>query len=150
MQVETTRFGPIEISDDRIITFPKGILGFPSQRDYVLLQTNEEGNFFWLQSATQPELAFVVCDPRLFVPDYDVPPRTEEFGAIELKDTKRAQVLIIVNKVDRMLTGNLQGPLVINTVNRRGLQLVLSEKKYDTRHPLINLDCSPQCVSKTA
>jgi len=58
---------------------------------------------------------------------------------------------VIVNKVDRTLTGNLQGPLLINAVNRRGRQLVLSEKKYSTRHPLMNLPAPQQAqVSKTA
>lgn len=151
MQVQTTRFGPVELEQERIITFPKGILGFPQQREFVLLQTSDEGNFFWLQSVDRPELAFVVCDPLLFVPDYKVPMKAEEFAQISLSSMEQAQVLIIVNKVDRSLTGNLQGPLVINAANRQGLQLVLSEKKYDTRHPLINLD-APQLrqVSKTA
>ena len=151
MQVQTTRFGPVELEQERIITFPKGILGFPQQREFVLLQTSDEGNFFWLQSVDRPELAFVVCDPLLLVPDYKVPMKAEEFAQISLSSMEQAQVLIIVNKVDRSLTGNLQGPLVINAANRQGLQLVLSEKKYDTRHPLINLD-APQLrqVSKTA
>lgn len=151
MQVNTTRFGPVEVEEARTLIFPKGMLGFPEDREFVLLQTGDEGNFFWLQSVPRPELAFVVCDPRLFVPDYQVPAKMDEFAAIELTDMATAQVLIVVNKVGRTLTGNLQGPLVINAVSRKGLQLVLSEKKYDTRYPLINLDSSqPQCVSRTA
>lgn len=140
MKVQTTRFGEIEVDAERVIRFEKGILGFPDEREYVLLQTNEEGNFFWMQSASRPELAFVVSDPLLFVPDYQVPVKQEDYEQIELESMSDAQVLIIVNKVDRMLTGNLQGPLVINSLNRKGRQLVLSEKKYSTRHPLVDLD----------
>jgi len=150
MQVKTTRFGVVEVDADRVLKFPEGVLGFPDQRVYVLLQTNEEGNFFWLQSIDRPELAFVVCDPLLFVPDYRVPAKTEEFKQIHLKAMSNAQVFIVVNKVDRMLTGNLQGPLVINVVNRQGRQLVLSEKKYSTRHPLMSLEVKGKEVSKTA
>jgi flagellar assembly factor FliW len=152
MKVKTTRFGEIEVDQERVIRFPKGILGFPEEQEFVLLQTNDEGNFFWLQSSLRPELAFVVSDPLLFVPDYQVPVKEEDFEQIELKQMADAQVLIIVNKVDRALTGNLQGPLVINATNRLGRQLVLSEKKYSTRHPLVDLDRSEedQKVSKTA
>ncbi len=50
MQVNTTRFGLVELEQERVITFAKGLLGFPDNKDYVLLQTNNEGNFFWLQS----------------------------------------------------------------------------------------------------
>ena len=151
MKVKTTRFGEIEVDQERVIRFEKGILGFPDDSDYVLLQTNDEGTFFWLQSTSREELAFVVSDPLLFVPNYQVPVKRDDFEKIGLDDMAAAQVLIIVNKVDRMLTGNLQGPLVINSLNHLGCQLVLSEKKYDTRHPLLTLDESKaKQVSKTA
>ena len=139
MRVNTTRFGEIEIDEQRIMNFPKGFLGFPENALFALLQTNNEGSFFWLQSIERPELAFVVCDPVLFVPDYQVPIKGDELEQIDLEDMTNAQVLVIVNKVGKSLTGNLQGPLVINVQNRMGKQMVLSEKKYSTRHPLMEL-----------
>ena len=149
MEVKTTRFGFIEVNEKRLLFFPKGILGFPQCKSFVLVQTNDEGNFFWLQSVDCAELAFVVCDPLLFVPDYQVPIKPDEFTDICLNKMDDAQTLIIVNKVDNTLTGNLQGPLVLNAANRQGLQLVLSEKKFSTRHPLMNLELKTK-VSKTA
>ena len=150
MEVKTTRFGFIEVNEQRLLLFPKGILGFPENKRFVLVQTNDEGNFFWLQSVDRAELAFVVCDPLLFVPDYQVPIKSDEFTDIGLDKMDHAQVLIIVNKIGNTLTGNLQGPLVLNGRNRQGLQLVLSEKKYSTRHPLMNLEVKQKKVSKTA
>ena len=150
MRIKTTRFGEIEVDESRIIKFPKGILGFPDDLEYALLQTNNEGNFFWLQSVGKPELAFVVCDPVLFVPDYQVPVKLDDLSQIDLTSLDNAQVLTIVNKSDRSLTGNLQGPLVINVINRHGKQVVLSEKKYSTRHPLLELPAPDKQVSKTA
>ncbi|MBN2376813.1 MAG: flagellar assembly protein FliW [Sedimentisphaerales bacterium] len=150
MKIQTTRFGLIEVDQSRLLKFPTGVLGFPDITEYALLQTNDEGNFFWLQALDRSDVAFVVCDPLLFVPDYQVPIRPEDCEQIGLKSMDDAQVLIIVNKVDRTLTGNIQGPLVINAINRTGRQLVLSEKKYSTRHPLINLDSPQRQISKTA
>jgi flagellar assembly factor FliW len=60
----------------------------------------------------------------------------EELG---LDGTGDAQVLVIVNKRDQSLTANLQGPLVVNSANRRALQLVLAEKRWSTRHELVQL-----------
>jgi len=150
MKVETTRFGQIEVDENRLIKFSSGLLGFPDDHDYALVQTNNEGNFFWLQSIDQPEVAFVVCDPLLFLPDYQVPVKPEDLVKIDLKNMDDVQVLIIVNKIGRTLTGNLQGPLVINVGNRHGRQLVLSEKKYSTRHPLMELVPAEKQISKTA
>lgn len=139
MQVRTTRFGTIEIADDRIITFPKGLLGFSEHRRYCLLEPAEDSCFFWLQSLEDQTLAFVVTDPSFFVPDYSVPIRAEQMGDLALARLEDAQVFIIVNKVDQTLTGNLQGPLVINTLTRSGEQFVLAEKRWTTRHPLVTL-----------
>ena len=56
MNLETTRFGNVEIDDDRVITFPSGLLGFSSYDSFVLLQPDEQGVFFWLQSGDQLDL----------------------------------------------------------------------------------------------
>ena len=137
--ISTSRFGQLEVDPDRFITFDKGILGFPKQREYALIQTGEGSGFFWLQSVERQELAFVICDPRLFVADYQVPVKLEDLECIGLNDEENAQVFTIVNKVDDLLTGNFQGPLVVNVVNRRARQLVLSDKRYSTRHPLMRI-----------
>ena len=149
MIIETSRFGQIEVDGDRLITFDQGILGFAKQHQYALVQTGEGSGFFWLQSVCTVDLAFVVCDPRLFVADYQVPVKLDELQTIGLTDPANAQVFIIVNKVDDLLTGNFQGPLVVNVLNRKARQLVLSDKRYSTRHPLMRVP-RQEAVSKTA
>jgi flagellar assembly factor FliW len=139
MQVRTSRFGTVEIAEDRVITFPKGLLGFSSCTRFCLLEPSEDACFFWLQSLDEPGLAFVVTDPMFFVADYSVPVRPEQMAELGLAKFDDAQVFVIVNKVDQLLTGNLQGPLVINTLSRTGEQMVLIEKRWTTRHPLVNL-----------
>jgi flagellar assembly factor FliW len=139
MIIQTSRFGPLDVDADRMITFERGILGFPQYRQYVLIQPEYDATFYWLQCVEANDLAFVVTDPLLFVPDYSVPIREEtrlELGIVE--DTE-AQVLVIVNKVGDTLTANLQGPLVIHATSRLGAQIVVSEKKYQTRHPILQL-----------
>ena len=147
MEVRTTRFGVIEIAEDRVITFPKGLLGFPQHRRFCLLEPGDDACFFWLQSVDDPDLAFVVTDPSLFVSEYAVQIRPEQMNTLELKDLADAQVFVIVNKVDQTLTGNLQGPLVVNTLTRSGEQMVLAEKKWTTRHPLLKVGPSTQAAS---
>lgn len=137
--IQTSRFGQLEVDEDRLMTFGEGILGFPEQKKYALVQTGHGSGFYWLQSIDAPDVAFVLCDPRLFVTDYQVPVKLEELKGIELTDVDHAQVFVIVNKVGDLLTGNFQGPLVVNVSNRQGRQLVLSDKRYSTRHPLMRV-----------
>jgi len=139
MEVRTTRFGVVHVAEDRVIHFPKGLLGFTNQSRFCLLEPGEDACFFWLQSVDEPSLAFVITDPSLFVPEYSVPIRPEQMIELKLNKLEDAQVFVIVNKVDTTLTGNLQGPLIINTLTRTGEQMVLAEKRWTTRHPLVKV-----------
>ena len=139
MEIDTTRFGKLSVDDDRIMTFPRGLLGFPAYTRFALIQTGQENYFFWLQSVDEPALAFVVADPSIFFKDYDVPIREEVQAELQLEDPGHVQVFVICNKVDEWLTGNLLGPLVVNAINRTGAQVVLTEKKWTTRQPLLKL-----------
>ena len=140
MEIESTRFGQLVVDDERIITFPHGLLGFPEHARFALIQTGEENYFFWLQAVDDPNLAFVVTDPTIFFKDYDVPVREETRQELHATDPSFLQVFVICNKVGDWLTGNLLGPLVVNAANRLAQQIVLTEKKYTTRQPLMRLD----------
>lgn len=147
MMVETTRFGQVEVDETKLMVFPRGLLGFPFQKHYALVQTGQNSAFYWLQAVDRPELAFVVTDPRLFVADFKVPAKSEDLKQLDLEGAEEAQLFVIVNKMDGVLTGNLQGPLVINATTRVGKQLVLSDKRYSTRYPLMQLPAAAPAVA---
>ena len=139
MNLETTRFGNVEIDDDRVINFSSGLLGFSSYSKFVLLQPDEQGVFFWLQSTEAPDLAFVVTDPALWITDYQANIRKDQMEELGMNELADAQVLVIVNKRDDSITSNLQGPLVVNVQGRIGMQLVLADKRWSTRHELLQV-----------
>ena len=150
MQVQTSRFGPVDVDESRIIQFPRGILGFPKFKGYVLIQPEADATFYWLQSIEAADLAFVVTDPLLFIPDYQIPLREESRQELGLADLSEANVLVIVNKVGDTLTANLQGPLVIHATTRIAAQIVISERKYQTRHPIVELQRSGKAATPAA
>ncbi len=149
MEIETTRFGRISVDDQRIMTFPRGLLGFPEHQRYALIQTSDENYFFWLQCVDEPNLAFVVTDPTIFFKDYDVPLREDTASELEIDDPAASQIFVICNKSGDWLTGNLLGPIVVNVINRRAQQVVLTEKKWTTRQPLMRLQ-SEVALAKSA
>ena len=150
MEVRTTRFGVLEIAEVRVIHFPKGLLGFGQATRFCLLEPGEDSCFFWLQCIDDAGLAFVVTDPTMFVPEYSVPIRSEQLVELKLDKLDDAQVFVIVNKIEDQLTGNLQGPLVVNTLSRTGEQMVLAEKRWTTRHPLVRVAESVGAAAKSA
>lgn len=139
MEIETTRFGVLEVDEQRILQFPRGLLGFPDYTRYALIQTGEENYFFWLQCVDDPNLAFVVTDPTIFFKDYEAPIKDETMADLKLADPRFAQIFVICNKVGEWLTGNLLGPIIVNAANCLAQQVVLTEKKWTTRQPLLRL-----------
>ncbi len=146
MNVQTTRFGTVEVDAERVITFDTGLLGFADFKRYVLLQPDDDAVFFWLQSCDDPALAFVVTDPALWVADYEATIRREQMEELGLERIDDAQVFVIVNRYDRSLTANLQGPLVVNAASRRAVQLVLADRRWTTRHEIVELGTERQAV----
>jgi flagellar assembly factor FliW len=139
MEIKTSRFGILTVDEQRLMTFPRGLLGFPNRQRFALVQTGQGNYFFWLQSVDDPNLAFVVTDPTTFFKDYEVPMREETLGDLEFSDLKFAQVFVICNKLGDWLTGNLLGPIIVNSESRIAQQVVLTEKKWTTRQPLLRI-----------
>lgn len=147
MMVNTTRFGEVELDEQRVITFPKGLLGFPRFTQFALLMPEQDSFFYWMQSTQTPDLAFVVTNPTLFVPTYRIPIKSDQIQALGIESPTDAEVFIVVNKRGNLLTGNLQGPLVIHISKRIGEQLVLSDRRYTTRMPLLELNTPVEAMS---
>ncbi len=138
MKCTSTRFGLFEVRAESILTFPSGLLGFPEQQRYVILDHDTEAPFKWLQSVEEPSLAFVIMYPALFQPGYQIDVPTDalaEIGAKEREDLALVVILTIPSDDPGRITANLRGPLVVSHKTKLGKQLVLSED-YPTRHPL--------------
>ena len=140
MKVETSRFGTLDVLEDRIIHLPSGLFGFPEDKRYVLFEHKKGSPFFWLQSVDDSGLAFVLIDPLLVKPDYEIQISPEDLDELALKEVPAdIQTLVIVNITpgERVeLTANLLGPIVVNVKKRLGKQIVLEEGKYSLRHPI--------------
>ena len=150
MEIQTTRFGVVSITAEQLIEFPRGLIGFAKAVEFALLAAPSNEGFYWLQSVIEPELAFLVTDPQPFFKDYDVPIREETQADLQIADTKDGRLLVICNRVGEWLTGNLLGPLVINIATRKGEQVVLTEKKWTCRQPLMRLNAAEQSMERAA
>lgn len=144
MRIETKIFGEIEISDDKIITFEKGIIGFPELKHFTLLHDEERGTgagIRFLQSLEEPAFAMPVMDPLLVQPGYD--PEVDDNMLSDVGNLTSDNILVLVtvtvpSDLTRMSV-NLQGPIVINVEEHRACQIIIDGDAYPVKFPIYDI-----------
>jgi flagellar assembly factor FliW len=134
MQDDTTNRGE---GMSPMLTFERGLPGFPDAHHFELAPWGEPGGPFSLLRCTSGTPEFLAASPDDFFPDYapEIDDETVEF--LGLGGAEDALVLLIITVTDRAddATANLLGPLVINRHTGRGVQAVLTED-WSTRERL--------------
>ncbi len=139
VSIDSSRFGTIEVDENSLFEFPDGLLGLEESTRSLVLVEQTDTPYFWLHSATDPDVAFVVTDPWQFWPDYDivVPDEVEKRLGLTGPEDVGVMVLVSVRPGDDggepTVTANLLGPLVVSSSTRRGTQLVLDNARYSAR-----------------
>jgi len=138
MKIDTKAYGLIDVEESQKIVFPEGLYGFEDYNNYVILDA-EHQPFYWLQSIDDREIAFVLINPFLFRPDYEVNIGNEEMEEIGITSPEKALIFVIVTipPDGSPMTANLQGPLVINRENMTGKQAILADVRWKTRHDIM-------------
>lgn len=138
MKINTQQFGEIEVREEELLVFPEGMLGFSHAKKFALLESQEVHPFVWLQSIDDPAIAFVIVDPLVILPDYQIQVHPEDIESLDIKTPEDAKVLAVcvVPSDPSNATMNLKGPLIINSRNRLGKQVVLPDPNYSTKEPI--------------
>lgn len=136
MKIETLRFGKIKIDVQNIITIPEGLIGFPDLKHFVLLSDDSEAKLKWLQSVDDGVMSFVLTDPLVFKPDYNVDFSTADIVDLQLENPDDAVVTVVITIPEDpcKITANLKAPIVFNKSIMIGKQIVLKNPLYTTRY----------------
>jgi flagellar assembly factor FliW len=128
------------VDEREVLSLPEGMIGFPGLTRFMMLRHKEGSPFFWLQSLEDGDLAFVLMDPLLLIPDYvlNIPPEDRALLAIEApgNGVQAWAVVTIGRQEPPEITANLLAPLVVNPGARLGKQIVLLDSPYAIRHPV--------------
>ncbi len=138
MEVQTTRFGQVQITEEDVIHFPEGLLGFNQLRRFVLLDDPTDEIFAWLQSCEDPSIAFPVLEPELFTSEYQVNLTRHDLQSLKLESSQGSRNFCIITIPDdpTQMTANLKAPVVINVAQRLAAQVVLQDNHLAIREPI--------------
>ena len=142
MKINTKYFGTIDIGDEKIIHFDNGIPGFDEYKDFTILydiDAEERPFFSWLQSVEEKNLAFPVVNP--FNVDKEYNPVVEDellapLGGITPENTVVLLLATIPSDI-KETSVNMKAPLIINYENRKGMQIIVENDKYQIKHKIL-------------
>lgn len=143
LEIDSKPYGKVKVSQDQLIHFSEGILGFEDLHKYYLLD-RDEGPFYWLQSVDMTEIAFVIINPMFFMADYRLELTQKDFDDIELEkeddieDDLLQYVIVTIPPEDpNKMTANLLGPIIINKSKRIGKQALSLNPEYHVKHNIL-------------
>ncbi len=144
MRLQTRIFGEIEVSEEKIITFPSGIIGFPDMTKFTLIYDEEKGTnagIRWLQSLDEPAFAMPVMDPLVVKEDYNPDVEDELLSGIGEITGDNLLVLVTVSVPADLtkMSVNLQGPIIINVDERKACQVIVDSEEYPVKFPIYEI-----------
>ncbi len=139
MMIQTKHFGEIDLTEDKIISFENGIMGFENFKKFTLLYDSEKEdrpNISWLQSLDETNLALPVINPFLVKSDYDPVVEDELLKPLgELNDENIAIFLVMTIPSDiEKMTVNLKAPIIVNSDTRKGCQIIVENQDYPIKY----------------
>lgn len=141
-----TRLGRQVVDTDKIIHFPRGIIGFEDRKHFTLLQIRPDAPFLVLQCTEDPDLGLLVADPYGFVPDYTIRVGDAEQKLLQITNREELAVLVTVaippGKPQETVI-SLTGPILINHAAKVGLQAPQTDLKGPTKITLNTSDLTP-------
>ncbi len=139
MKIETKYFGQVEINNDDQIRFEHGIPGFSDEREFIFLPM-EDTEFLIMQSLQTPQLAFVTSSPFTFFKDYQIKLQDSVIEQLKIQNEEEVVVLVLLSVQNPFAksTANLVAPIVFNTTEKLGKQVILEHTSYKTKHYIVD------------
>ena len=144
MQLDTLRFGIVEVDQEKVIDFSDGIPGLEQYRKYALLQFEDSYPIVWLQSMDDMGICLPVLDTFKVLPDYVFDIDDTDVKALELNSPDELHVVsvVVIPEDIQGMTVNLAAPIIINTNTGNARQIVLSGSEYNVRAPVFQQICN--------
>lgn len=140
MKITTRNFGEVEFSEEKVINFSEGIPGFRENHKFIIIE-DEESAFVYLQSTEDGKVSFIMINPYLLKKDYTINIKEQYVEALGGGSESQFNVYVIASIISEIedATVNLVAPILIQQETRQGMQIILENTQYTTRHKIVDL-----------
>lgn len=128
-----------DLEDDFIISFPWGMPGLEDCGEFILNTLEDDSPFYYMRCSSRPEIGLLLVNPFAVFNDYEFDLDDEVVDQLRITDQKQMAVLCTVNTRNGVesATVNLLAPVVINIELLQAKQVVLNDRRYSFRTPLV-------------
>jgi flagellar assembly factor FliW len=136
-----------EYAESDVLHFPKGLVGLPELRRWIMVDMEPTLPMKWLVSLDKEGFRVPVTDPGFYSEKYSFEIDDGSQKIVQADDVEDIVVMIIstVGDQGQRVTGNLSAPLVVNVRNRKGIQCVLESGAYGLSHEIDQVRFGEAC-----
>lgn len=144
MRCLTKYHGEIEYSEDAVVHFPRGLVGFEAETRFLLIELPAMRPLVFLQSLSTPRLCFLTLPVFVVHRGYRIELSPEELEELELPAGRQPRIgdevmclALLTVQENRPATANLLAPVTINQRTRKALQTI-SSNLYSHQHAFLD------------
>ena len=130
----------LAFTEKEVITFKNGLPGFEHLTRFLITTVPEHEPFHWMHSLDDEAIKFILVNPLQIHNTYDpqINPNTIKEIDIQNKDDLLMYVIVTINQSQfNLSTANLLGPILLNILSRKGIQVVLDDGRYSTKQSIL-------------
>lgn len=138
VSVDSLVLGQVQVPASSVFHFANGLHGFETHFEFALVPAAREG-LFWLQSLTAREVVFLLIDPFVALPGFEVDLGITERAQLKLDNPMDVLVLAIVTLPaghEDAPTANFRGPIVLNARAQLASQIMSAVQGHEVRTPV--------------
>jgi flagellar assembly factor FliW len=148
---QTKFHGTIRFEPEQVLDIPAGLIGFPDEKQFLLLELPSMRPLAFIQSIRTPELCFISLPAQVVDAQYTLslqPSDVAIFGyrpekpPVMGKDVLCLALLTAGEKKET--TANLLAPVVIDIARHRGMQAIV-DAPYSHQHSIAPMELRKSC-----
>jgi flagellar assembly factor FliW len=138
MKIVTSQFGEIEFSEDSLIFFPRGTIGFESCHRFLVIDNEAYKPFKGLLSIDNDKAGFPVLNPFMLNADFgkEIPPALLE-QLLSADEEVDIFCIVNLNSEDGKPTINLRSPIIVDYRLKKGEQIILDTDNLPVAMPIL-------------
>ncbi|WP_461613065.1 flagellar assembly protein FliW [Clostridium sp. Marseille-QA1073] len=137
MELNSKHHGVINYSEEDIIFFKNGLLGFEDLKKFIVFPLKDNDNFSIIHSIEE-DLGIILISPFMVKKNYEFKLEENILEELKIKEANEVMVYttVTLNSNIEKITTNLKAPIVINRFSKLGKQIIIDNESYKIKEPI--------------